>query len=129
LADKIALGKFNVLVGPNNSGKSQTLRDIRDYVASGSTARLTILSELEVDLPTSVEAVKDLNLLPHDSPEHTRVRGVQYDLQNPHEFAIQNNWIEERFKDLNPGNVSQLLQHLGKFWVAHLDAESPSTHC
>jgi hypothetical protein len=32
-----------VLVRPNNCGKSQALRDIRDYVATGSTSHLAIL--------------------------------------------------------------------------------------
>lgn len=121
----VPLGNFNVLVGPNNSGKSQTLRDIRDYIATGSFKLLTILSEIEIELPAETDAVKGVSVLPHGSPDQVMVRGVSYDLQNRHEFGLPENWIKDRFKDLtNPSNVSQLLQHLGKFWAAHLDAES-----
>lgn len=122
---KVPLGNFNVLVGPNNSGKSQTLRDIRDYVATGSLKQLTILTEIEIELPAETDALKGAKILPHSSPDHDTVRGVAYDLQNRHELGLPKNWINDRFKDLkNLTNVSQLLQHLGKFWVAHLDAES-----
>jgi hypothetical protein len=75
-------------------------------------------------LPTHTDAVKDLNVGPHDTPGHVRVRGVLHDLQNSSEFALQSNWIEDRFKTLNEADETALLQHLGRFWVAHLDAES-----
>jgi len=118
-----------VLVGPNNSGKSQTLRDIRDYVASGATEQLIILNEIDVQLPTQKEGLKSFNVSPHPSPNHVTVRGVSYDLQSQHEFNIQDNWIDERFSEIgNSQNVlqnkQQILQQLGKYWVAHLDADS-----
>lgn len=122
---KLELNNFSVLVGPNNCGKSQTLRDIRDYVATGSTSRLTILNEVEVDLPTEAEATKGVRILPHTSPGHLRFLGVTYDLQNRHEFAPQENWLTEQFRHAtNRQNLSHLLSNMGKFWIAHLDAES-----
>lgn len=81
----LSLGGLNILVGANNSGKSQTLRDIRDYAISGSTNRLTILEHLEVELPNEAEAMSGLSVRPHPNPGHSRMLGVANDLQNRHE--------------------------------------------
>jgi len=122
---EIRFGKFNVLVGPNNCGKSQTLRDIRDYVARGSTDRLIIFGEVTVELPSKDIATKSLSISPHVSPQQIQVRGVTFDLQSKEEANLPENWINQRFEDTkNPDNLAQLLVHLGRYWVAHLDAES-----
>jgi hypothetical protein len=127
--DKVPLGNFNVLVGPNNSGKSQTLRDIRDYIATGSAAQLTIVKELDISLPTESDATKAFTVSPHTAPNHVMIRGVSYDLQSQQEFATESNWISQRFSAIGKaenvsGDVSEMLRLLGRFWVAHLDAES-----
>jgi len=127
--DKLSLGNFNVLVGPNNCGKSQTLRDIRDYVATGSTDSLIIVNQIDVKLPAKADGIKAFSVSPHPTPKHVIVRGVSYDLQNQCEFNLDDGWIEQRFSEIDnaeniAGNTSQLLHQLGKYWVAHLDAES-----
>ncbi len=95
---KLKIGSFNVLVGPNNCGKSQTLRDIRDYVTSGSTSRLTILKEIELDYPTESEATNGLTVLSHSSPEHIRYLGVTYNLQNREEFTPAQTWLKNQIR-------------------------------
>ncbi len=65
--------------------------------------------------------MQGLRLLPHSSPGHTRVLGVSFDLQSGHECALQDGWLQQQFAGRNQ---SALLQNLGRFWVAHLDAES-----
>ena len=128
--DNVPLGNFNVLVGPNNSGKSQTLRDIRDYVwRTGSASQLTIAKEISTGLPTKSDATKAFTTSSHTTPNHVTIRGVSYDLQNQQEFQMGSNWIDQRFSAIASGenvseNVSELLRQLGRFWVAHLDAES-----
>src|SRR6266496_1552024 len=124
-APKLSLGRLNVLVRPNNSGKSQTLRDIRDYVATGRMNRLIILNEIEVMLPPEAKATEGLRNLPHDTPGHVRYLGVISDLQNRAEISLPENWLNQQFEQLtNTGNLEPLLSHIGRFWVAHLDAES-----
>jgi energy-coupling factor transporter ATP-binding protein EcfA2 len=120
------LGNFSILVGPNNCGKSQTLRDIREFVTSGITDRLKVLNKVEVDLPTELEGTKGLHSSPHPSPGHTLIRGVSFDLQNRHEFAPHGNWISQQYVEAksNPNATKELLGNMGKYWVAHLDAES-----
>lgn len=120
------LGNFSILVGPNNCGKSQTLRDIREYVTSGITDRLKVLNELEIELPMEPQGMKGLRSSPHQSPGHTLISGVSFDLQSRHDFAPNGNWISQKFNEakLNPSSNKELLNNMGKFWVAHLDAES-----
>lgn len=121
----LSLGGLNILVGANNSGKSQTLRDIRDYAISGSTNRLTILEHLEVELPNEAEAMSGLSVRPHPNPGHSRMLGVANDLQNRHEFAPNDGWIAQRFAEVNTPNAREhLLRNMGQFWCAFLDAES-----
>lgn len=121
----VQLGHLTVLVGPNNCGKSQTLRDIRDYVLTGSVSKLTILEELAIELPSTEEILKNVSLLPHQSPGHRRIIGVASDLRNRHEFAPHDNWVSEFLESaINPNRTPELLRNMGAFLVAHLDAES-----
>ena len=53
--EEISLGKFSVLVGPNNVGKSQTLKDIATIMSSGRRDRTVILKELNFERPGSFE--------------------------------------------------------------------------
>ena len=55
--DSIELGKFTLLVGPNNVGKSQTLKDIYRKLTKGHQAETTILGAIKVDRPGSFEGL------------------------------------------------------------------------
>lgn len=121
----LEVGKLIILVGPNNSGKSQTLRDIRDFIIAGSVQRLTILEALEVDLPTKPDAILEVSQRPHSNPGLTQLQGVASDLQNRGEATVPNTWIDQQFGQVHSEPVrNSLLEQLGKFWCAFLDAES-----
>lgn len=51
----ISLGKFTLLVGPNNVGKSQALKDIHRKLVKGHKADTILVSSIEVDRPSSFE--------------------------------------------------------------------------
>ncbi len=53
--DAIKLGKFTLLVGPNNVGKSQTLKDIHRKLLKGHEAEAILINEIKVDRPESFE--------------------------------------------------------------------------
>lgn len=53
--DVINIGKFTLLVGPNNVGKSQTLKDIYHKLLKGHDVKTTIINEIEVDRPDTFE--------------------------------------------------------------------------
>ncbi|WP_186082695.1 ATP-dependent nuclease [Burkholderia gladioli] len=119
----IELGKLNILVGPNNCGKSQTLKDIRDYVISGSLERLVILRNLDVEVPSKDESILGLSFLPHQNLTHTRILGVNSDLQTRHEIALPNGWVEQQYSEMGSDSPKNLLSSMGKFWCSSLDAE------
>jgi energy-coupling factor transporter ATP-binding protein EcfA2 len=57
-------GEKIILVGPNNSGKSQTLREILSICQQSTNVRTTVVTELEMSKKGSVEELKsflDLN--------------------------------------------------------------------
>ena len=118
----VQFGRLTILVGPNNCGKSQTLRDIRDYVTTGIAERLVIVKECDLGFPSETEALAGILMLPHQSnPQLRRFLGVSSDLQGRQEFGAPERWIGEQYSNRNWPVV---LQQLGRFWVAHLDAES-----
>lgn len=55
--EEIELGKFTLLVGPNNVGKSQTLKDIHRKLVKGHDAETTLITEIDIDRPTSFEGL------------------------------------------------------------------------
>jgi ABC-type cobalamin/Fe3+-siderophores transport system ATPase subunit len=123
---EVKLGKLNILVGPNNCGKSQTLRDIRDYVAGVDGAKLKIINAAAIETPSKDEICNTLRISPHQNPDHTRFTGVANDLQRQYEIAPHKTWFDSLFDESNnakPSSATELLRHLGIFWVAHLDAE------
>ena len=48
--DTVSLGKVTVFVGPNNSGKSQTLRDIRERMVNGLKSKPIIISQFNFEI-------------------------------------------------------------------------------
>src|SRR5260370_24545332 len=50
----VTFGRFTVLVGPNNVGKSRTLKDIQSYISNPRVKR-TIINELKLDMPSSLD--------------------------------------------------------------------------
>jgi hypothetical protein len=125
LNETIGFDSLTVLVGPNNCGKSQTLRDLRSFITTGSTSRLKSLIDVSVQLPPLVRAYSQVERVPEaQSPNHVRTRGVSYDLQTRHEFVAPEGWIEQMFSDTESKTTQrQILEQMGNFWVAHLDAK------
>lgn len=121
----LELGHLSVLVGPNNCGKSQTLRDIREFCTSGSTSRLKILTDIDVELPSEAEFRHHVQIGPDQhSVGNVKITGVSCDLQKRHDFSAGEQWLAERYASLsNPQSRGHLLQHTGTFLIAHLDAE------
>lgn len=59
---KIVPKKINIIVGPNNSGKSRFLKDIRDYFNNNESDKV-IVKEISYDLPTNAdEFIEKYNL-------------------------------------------------------------------
>ncbi len=51
--------KINVIVGPNNSGKSTLLREIRDAILGSGDMNTLLLESMRVPMPSSVQQLED----------------------------------------------------------------------
>ena len=59
----IEIEKFTLLVGPNNVGKSQTLKDIHKKLLVGHEASTTLISDITIDRPANFdELFEDLDV-------------------------------------------------------------------
>lgn len=126
-SEAIELGRLTVLVGPNNCGKSQTLKDIRQYTTTGSQERLVVLKTIDVTLPTEDEFKAQVKIRPHDGAvNQINVTGVKDDLMGQMAFGAGESWFEQTFASgvIHSQNKQQILQHLGTCVIAYLGAEA-----
>lgn len=95
----VEVGSVTAIVGPNNSGKTETLRDILRLTAnfdplavdrsSEEGPRPVVLSDLNFVPKLSLERMlHGLTVLDADSSEGTLVQGVGPDLKTPQQRAI-----------------------------------------
>jgi len=121
---EISFGKLTVLVGPNNSGKSQTLRDLRAYLTSGQAGKMKALRTVEVNLPALDAALARVRWIPElNNPPQGSYVGVGEDLRSGANVGTQDTWLATQY-GLLPGSAATILEMFGKYWVAHLDAKS-----
>ena len=121
---EIPIGKFTVLVGPNNVGKSQTLKDIHHKMVTGPNARSIIVKELIIEKPPTFEDLLE-GLKVVEDPEninHQLVRGIGSNLTSGDQIRVQIDSLRQQFNqsdrlDFTFGNIS-------KYRVSYLDAGS-----
>ncbi|WP_190953468.1 ATP-dependent nuclease [Pseudomonas koreensis] len=121
---QIELGQLTVLVGPNNCGKSQTLKDIRQFSSSGRCERLVVLDSVSVMLPTENELRSSILIRPHPSAsDHISVLGVKDDLLTQMNIGPQRSWFEQMYASEEPLE-REILESLGTCLIAYLGAEA-----
>jgi energy-coupling factor transporter ATP-binding protein EcfA2 len=121
---EIPLNKFTVLVGPNNVGKSQTLRDIHSIYTKGKLAKTTLIRSVEVEMPSEFKDIlANLEVMEsaHNIGHHT-VRGVGSSLVDGESFDIYIPNLENEFKQKKSPDT--FFGNIGKFKIAYLDAGS-----
>lgn len=120
----IDLGNFTVLVGPNNVGKSQTLRDINSKVTEGVNSRTTLVETINIEKPSTREQVlHGLNVMDHPQQIGNKlVRGITSDLRSGDEIQLNLESLLQQYDYAQ--DASFLLPALGRFKVAFLDAYS-----
>ena len=135
----------NIIIGPNNSGKSRFLKEIRDYM-SGDNRELKIIKSIEHNMPDSLEdfdasyqisermtqdrygnwAVRFYSNKPNQeldmssSLENFYSRGFNYIGGSWREFF--RNFIEQKDK-------MQFLQHCGGIFFQYIGTEERLTIC
>lgn len=122
-AEEITFGNFTVLVGANNVGKSQTLRDIRTRVVSPGE-RTILLENLIVERPTAFEDLfRGVQTSEHPTQIGTTVvRGITSNLTSGEEIGLNLDSLREEYQNAEDG--APFLGRLGRFSVAYLDAAS-----
>lgn len=120
--EEFDIGSFTVLVGPNNTGKTQTLSDIHSLLTTNNP-RTTVVNDVEIEGVDGPEGILGpLNLSEHPSRENHKV--VRDFGSNPQSGGNQQfregqieNWIEH-------DNMENVMNQLGQFHVFYLDASS-----
>jgi AAA15 family ATPase/GTPase len=119
---RIQLRKISILVGANNVGKSQTLRDIQQRMQNGLASKFVLLKELKFEKPASFEDLL-INLKITDSKHNIGnklIVGINNNLIGQDNFEINYEHSKNRF--INEENWDWVLGNISKFKVSHLDS-------
>lgn len=120
----IKLNKISVLVGANNVGKSQTLRDIQQRMQIGLASKPVLLDEINFKKPENYEDLF-FGLLVKDSPNsigNKVLSGINTNLTQLESFEFSPDHFRYQFNQKD--NIDFVLGNLSKFKVSHLDASS-----
>lgn len=128
-ASNIELGNFTLLVGPNNVGKSQTLKDIYSKLTFGHDAITEFITDIDIDSPDNFEQLLEgLNIKPHPTaPAVQIVDSVVSWSPNNNTSQVQLNLesVENTFN--TPNNKMKkdyTFQNLSKFRVYYMNSDS-----
>jgi hypothetical protein len=117
--ETVTFGSMTVLVGPNNSGKSQTLRDLRDFALGVPESALTLFKSIDVTMPSKADFQKHFHVLPSkDSPTNENIFGIGESLVKIHNMSGHLGWSNS----LIEGPSQQQRQSLGRYLISHLHA-------
>lgn len=118
--EKVMFGSMTVLVGPNNSGKSQTLRDLRDFALGSPESALTLFKSIEMTMPLDEDYQKHFHVRPSDnSPTMENVVGIDESLIKSYSINNRAGWSE---KLIETGKLLSQREMLGHFLISHLHA-------
>src|SRR5690606_36746648 len=98
---KINLGKISILVGANNVGKSQTLRDIQGRMQDGLPSKFVLLKKIVFEKPKSFEELLS-TLKVADSPNHLNnkiIIGINNNLTTLDSYEFNYDWAKNKFKE------------------------------
>lgn len=118
--EKVEFGSMTVLVGPNNSGKSQTLRDLRDFALGGPENALTLFKTIDVVMPSKNEFQNYFHVLrSKDSPTSENTVGIDESLVKVHNISSGIDFAKTLIEGTD---VEAQRRSLGKFLISHLHA-------
>jgi len=118
----VEMEDFTVFVGPNNAGKSQTLRDIRSIVTNYNESDSVIIDDFDFELPNGYEdAVANLETFdPQQAYQEETVRGLTSELQGTTDVGVR----QQDINRIDEGDAEVIINTFGQFYVSFLDASS-----
>ena len=121
---KIDVGKFTVLVGPNNVGKSQTLRDIHSKMTVGINVKTTIIKDIKFVKPQNFEEIlQGLKVVPDSQNINQHfIRGINSNLRSGDQIGVNLESFKSQFESQPDLNFT--LGNISRFRVSYLDASS-----
>ncbi|RJT05394.1 ATP-dependent endonuclease [Halococcus sp. IIIV-5B] len=125
--DEVSLSDFVILVGPNNTGKSQTLRDISDMMSEGiENSDPTIISDLDYQGETYSQFAEEFSINENaDMSGRYNISGIAPNLNNRSSENVLTSQVEElREAQGDITGINIVRQRLMKFQVAFLGASS-----
>ena len=117
--------KLTVLVGANNSGKSQTLRDIRERLVKGHLHQPIIFKDIILEFPATFEELTK-NCVIQQNPQalsHHSISGISPDLLSETSTMFILEYAQNRYKDTSV-HTTEFLGPYTQFNVAYLDSET-----
>lgn len=137
--------KINVLVGPNNSGKSRLLREIRDYL-SGDMSNLKMVDKIQCPFPENLpelnesyhiadKMVKDINgswMLKAYSNKPTQAMNMNVTLKNYHVrnmITLGGDWMKHFESIISRKDYTQFFTWFGPLFYQYLGTEERLTIC
>lgn len=122
-------GNFTLFVGPNNVGKSQTLKDINTKLTFGHDVITEFITNIKIDAPNDFdELIKGLNIQLHpNTPSLHSIDEVVSWRENNNSSAIQIN-LESAKQNFNSSITTKpkdyTFLNLSKFRVYYMDSDS-----
>lgn len=120
----INLNKFTLLVGPNNVGKSQTLKDIYKKLTKNNERNTTIVSSVKVNRPASFDELLDgLDVKPDSANySYSTIDGLTSSPDASSLISVPLDHHRGDFESRPEADFTYL--NLGKFRAFYLDSES-----
>lgn len=121
---EIDIGKFTVLVGPNNVGKSQTLGDIHFKMAEGVSAKTVLVKDIEFEKPSNFDDLLQGLTVVEDTRHINQhlIRGINANLRSSDQIVVRLDDLKRQFE--SEPNLNFTLGNISKFRVSYLSASS-----
>ena len=120
----IKIGKFTLLVGPNNVGKSQTLKDIHRKLLKGHDAGTTVITGIKIDRPETFDKLYEGLDVRVDQMNigHHIIDSVTSDFDKNSMIRVQLDSQRQQFDQQR--NLDYTFLGMSKFRVFYMDSES-----
>jgi hypothetical protein len=127
----LELGRFVVLVGPHNSGKSQSLRDIRDLIVRGTEAQSVakVIKSVVFEKPPTYEDMVqgiDLREIP-GYPAQVTARSLGSNFSGQESTTLDQHGLRHLYDHFEESPTGLQNSGLGRFRVFFLDTATRLT--